>query len=89
MSWTTPEKLMELKQLHSQTTPAPWYADPPQERGPMGWGIFNEDGGSIFEVGDPYPRGNNKPSENTDFTVAAHEAVPPLIDEIMRLRRSL
>ena len=66
-------------------TPPPWFMAP-DLIGPEGAGIYNEDGGCICEVGDPYPRGNNNPQENMVFIAHAPEDIRALLAENERLR---
>lgn len=59
--------------------------------------VYHEDsGGTICDVGDPYPRGLNKPSENMRFIAEARTGWPHAIEralaaeaEVERLRDAL
>jgi hypothetical protein len=59
-------------------TPPPWILLPPL-CGPDGQAIYNEDGGCICEVGDPYPRGDNHPQENMEFIAHAPADIAALL----------
>lgn len=81
------DREVEIIERLKKITPLPWFLEP-ENCGPGGQGIFNEDGGPIVEVGDPYPRGNNHPQENMDFIVHAPEDVEWLLTELTRLREA-
>lgn len=59
-------------------TPPPWILLPPL-CGPDGQGVYNEDGGCICEVGDPYPRGDNHPQANMTFIAHAPADIAALL----------
>lgn len=55
-----------------RTTPGEWFLCP-AECGPEGQGVYHRETlGKICEVGDPYPHDANRPQENMEFVVAAH-----------------
>lgn len=67
-------------------TEGPWMVMPPL-CGPDGQGVYQESSlGPVCEVGDPYPRGDNRPQESMDFIAAARTDVPALVAEVRRLR---
>lgn len=67
-------------------TEGPWIIVP-EKCGPDGQGVFTaEEFGHVCEVGDPYPRGANRPQESMEFIAAAREDVPALVAEVRRLR---
>lgn len=83
------EQLNAIKERVEKTTPGPWIVAP-EKCGPEGQSVYESDSfGWICEVGDPYPRGNNRPQENMEFIAHAREDVPALITEIERLREAL
>lgn len=83
------EQLNVIKQRAENATPGPWLVAP-EKCGPEGQGVYESDGfGCICEVGDPYPRGNNRPQENMVFIANAREDVPALVAEVERLRKAL
>ena len=83
------EQLNTIKQRVEKTTPGPWIVAP-EKCGPEGQSVYESDSfGWICEVGDPYPRGNNRPQENMEFIAHAREDVPALVAEIERLREAL
>lgn len=70
-------------------TPGPWYVYP-ELCGPDGQGVFHvESGGCICFVGDPYPRGDNRPQQNMEFIVMAREALPYWIKRAQELYEAL
>ncbi|KYG89020.1 hypothetical protein A0U40_13415 [[Bacillus] sp. KCTC 13219] len=78
-----------IKERVAKATPGPWIIEP-EKCGPEGQGVFETDSfGCICEVGDPYPRGNNRPQENMEFIAHAREDVPALIAEVERLKTEL
>lgn len=84
-----PEQLNAIKERAEKATPGPWLVAP-EKCGPEGQGVYESDGfGCICEVGDPYPRGNNRPQENMEFIAHAREDVPALVAEVERLRKAL
>lgn len=83
------EQLNAIKQRAENATPGPWLVAP-EKCSPEGQGVYESDGfGCICEVGDPYPRGNNRPQENMVFIANAREDVPALVAEVERLREVL
>lgn len=83
------EQLNAIKQRTEKATPGPWIVAP-EKCGPEGQGVYESDSfGCICEVGDPYPRGNNRPQENMEFIAHAREDVPTLVVEVERLRKEL
>lgn len=78
----------ELERLAKAATPGPWMADDVQERGSDGrWGVWHVASlGPICRVGDPYPRGDNNPSENMDYIAALSPDVALAL--IARLRKA-
>ncbi|MEX3713516.1 hypothetical protein ABFV99_14025 [Cytobacillus horneckiae] len=86
MAKLTNEQLAEIRQRADAATEGPW-AVFPDKCGPEGQGVFNDENfGCICEVGDPYPRGNNKPTENMNFIASARTDVPALLDMITELQ---
>lgn len=80
------EQLSAIKERVAKATPGPWLVAP-EKCGPEGQGVYESDGfGCICEVGDPYPRGSNRPQENMEFIANAREDVPALVAEVERLR---
>jgi hypothetical protein len=84
----TDDELDAILARADAATPAPWFVLP-ERCGPDGQGIFNEDGGCICEVGDPYKRGDNHPQENMVFIAASRTDVPTLVAEVRSLRTDL
>lgn len=83
------EQLNAIKERTEKATQGPWIVAP-EECGSEGQGVYESEGfGCICEVGDPYPRGNNRPQENMDFIANAREDVPTLVAEVERLRKAL
>lgn len=83
------EQLNAIKERVAKATPGPWLVAP-EKCGPEGQGVYESDGfGCICEVGDPYPRGNNRPQDNMEFIAHTREDVPLLVSEIERLRKAL
>jgi len=67
-------------------TSGPWVVIP-DVCGPEGQGVYEtEDYGCICKTGDPYPRGNNRPTENIRFIAEARTGWPAALDEIERLQ---
>lgn len=86
MAKLTNEQLAEIRKRAEAATGGPWVVSP-DKCGPEGQGVFNEeDFGCICEVGDPYPRGNNKPTENMNFIASARTDIPALLDMIAELQ---
>lgn len=70
-------------------TPGPWEIAP-LLCGPDGQGVYqSESFGPICEVGDPYPRGDNRPQENMVFIAAARQDVPALCSALRETRAAL
>lgn len=75
------ERLKEIKERRAKITKPPWILMP-ELCGPEGQGIYQQESmGIICEVGDPYPRGGNRPQETMEFLVNA----PDDIDFLMSL----
>lgn len=87
-----PLDLDAIEALANAATPAPWGYDPS--------GVWHrESGGPIIDenrqrkgdvvgigsVGDPYPRGDNHPTENMAFIAAARTIVPQLVERVREL----
>ncbi|MDF1510703.1 hypothetical protein PZE06_21440 [Robertmurraya sp. DFI.2.37] len=82
----TNEDLQAIKERAEKATAGPRVLAP-ELCGPEGQGVYEPDSfGCICEVGDPYPRGNNRPQENMEFIANAREDVPKLVAEVERLR---
>lgn len=74
------ERLDEIRERLSKITDRPW-ALVPEQCGPGGQAIVELDsGGPIVEVGDPYPRGNNRPQENMEFFLHAADDIEYLLE---------
>lgn len=70
-------------ELCNKATGGPWILFP-EKCGPEGQWVLHEDGGGeICEVGDPYPRGDNKPQQNMEFIAAAREGWPHAIERAL------
>ncbi len=85
--WTvTTIDLDALEQRLAEATPRPWAVDADTL---SVWCANPDDGsgGTIFDVGDPYPRGANAPIENCELAAAAVNALPDLIAELRASRR--
>lgn len=80
MPWTSETELKILEDLINTTTPGPWAS---------GHGRRPPPDIDIFYPADLYSRGDNKPNDNVRFAATVREAIPHLINEIRRLRRSL
>ena len=76
---TVEQRLAEISARLKVITPPPWIVMP-ELCGPEGQGVYNEDGGPICEVGDPYPRGKNRPQENMAFIAHAPDDVRWLLN---------
>ncbi|NUR19371.1 MAG: hypothetical protein HOQ12_07530 [Gemmatimonadaceae bacterium] len=89
----------ELRALEAKATPGPWaweargvWTEHPDG---MGGPILDEPHprdaatGTLGYVGDSYPRGINHPSENMQLIAEMRNALPGLLDEIVRLRSAL
>ena len=82
----TRRNFTEDRRTCEAATPGPWIVLP-ETCGPDGQAVYEADsGGIVCEVGDPYPRGNNRPSENMRFIAEARTGWPAALDEIERLR---
>jgi len=78
-----------LAEKANAATPGPWLVAP-EVCGPEGMGVYNEDGGPICEVGDPYPRGKNHPTENMRYIAAfSPDVALALIARIRQLEGDL
>lgn len=85
----TQERLEAIRQRAENATPGPWILSP-EKCGPEGQGVYEaESFGHICEVGDPYPRGNNRPQENMEFIAHARTDIPALLDHIAELEAEL
>ena len=66
-------------EICQKATPGKWSLWP-EKCGPEGQSVIHDDtGGVICDVGDPYPRGANRPQQNMEFIVAAHKGWPEAI----------
>jgi len=85
----TQGQLEAIRQRAENATPGPWILSP-EKCGPDGQGVYEaESFGHICEVGDPYPRGNNRPQENMEFIAHARTDIPLLLDHIAELEAEL
>lgn len=83
------EELQAIKERCKKATSGPWILMP-EVCGIEGQGVFETDSfGCICEVGDPYPRGNNRPQQNMEFIANARQDIPKLLAEIERLRETI
>lgn len=81
MTEETKVRLKQIRERRSKITKPPWILMP-ELCGPEGQGVYQQESiGRICEVGDPYPRGDNRPQENMEFIVNA----PDDIDFLLRL----
>lgn len=70
-------------------TPGPWIVMP-EVCGPDGQSVYHEETlGPICDVGDPYPRGDNRPTENMRFIAAARTGWPDAIKRAMTVEYEL
>jgi len=89
MSEWTQERHETAKARCEAATSGPWVLSPPL-CGPDGQGVYQlSSGGPICDVGDPYPRGENRPQENMEFIAEARTDLPDALAEIERLQTEL
>lgn len=89
----TDDELEAIRARAEEATPGPWIVMP-ELCGTDGQGVYHAESlGPICEVGDPYPRGDNRPQENMTFIAHAREDIPALladrdelVAEVFRLR---
>ena len=75
--------------LCDKATPGPWIVMP-EKCGPDGQTVYQEESlGPICDVGDPYPRGGNHPTENMHFIAMAREALPYWIKRAQKMEKAL
>lgn len=80
--------LEAIKRRRAAITPLPW-ALVPEVCGPDGQMLVQVTSmGCIVEVGDPYPRGDNRPQENMAFFLHAPTDIDALLAEVERLREA-
>ena len=85
----TPEEIKEAQALCKKATSGPWRCLP-EVCTIEGMGVYNEaDMGCIVEVGDPYPRGNNRPTENLQFIAKARTLLPQALDALEEAHREI
>lgn len=71
-------------ELCKKATPGPWIALP-ETCGPDGMEVYQEESmGCICIVGDPRPRGENRPTENMHFIAEAREGWPHAIERALK-----
>jgi hypothetical protein len=76
--------LLRDLELCKKATPGPWIALPAM-CGPDGMEVYQvESMGCICLVGDPRPRGENRPTANMHFIAAAREGWPHAIDRALK-----
>lgn len=84
--WSGQLDLRPIRERAEAATAGPWRVAP-EYCGPDGQGVYQvESGGCVCEVGDPYPRGGNRPGESMRFIAHARADVPALLAEVERLR---
>ena len=75
--------LLRDLELCKKATPGPWIALP-ETCGPDGMEVYQEESmGCICLVGDPCPRGENRPTENMHFIAEAREGWPHAIERAL------
>jgi len=75
-------------EICQKATPGKWSLWP-EKCGPEGQSVIHDDtGGVICDVGDPYPRGANRPQQNMEFIVAAHEGWPEAINRALQSEKT-
>ena len=68
----------------NEATPGPWDVFP-EVCGSEGQTVFQvESGGDICDVADPYPRGENRPTENMQFIAEARAGWPHAIERAVK-----
>jgi hypothetical protein len=81
------DRVEAIHERWKSTTQGTWVVMPPV-CGPDGQGVYHDESmGLICEVGDPYPRGDNRPQENMEFIAFAHADVPWLCEQLLALRK--
>ncbi len=89
MSSTEERNAKDDLALCDKATPGPWIVMP-EKCGPDGQTVYQEESlGPICDVGDPYPRGGNHPTENMHFIAMAREALPYWIERAVAAEKKI
>lgn len=78
----TTDELMALKAEAEAATPGPYFVEPFVD----GIEIRTTDGAKIADIADRSIHAKGMPPDNARYIVAACNAVPGLVDEVLRLR---